>query len=205
MNTKESSKEQLILQAAEQEFLEKGFNMAKTTQIAKRAGVTHAMLHYYFRTKENLFDMIFQQKAEVIANTLFMEFNQDLPFLEKLQKAIESHFDILCQNPQLPRFIINEIVHVPERRKRFVEIVKPKVINLALRIENEMREEMAKGNIREIDPIDLIYTTVSLNIMIFLVAPGLREVQNLGEDDFNAFLQLRKKQNVETILKRVTL
>lgn len=50
------TKEQEILKAAEQEFLTKGYDGARTTSIAQAAGVTHAMLHYYFRTKEQLFD-----------------------------------------------------------------------------------------------------------------------------------------------------
>ena len=55
--------EQAILKAAEEEFLKKGYALSKTTDIAKQAGVTHAMLHYYFRTKENLFEKVFSQKV----------------------------------------------------------------------------------------------------------------------------------------------
>lgn len=56
------NKEQAILEAAEQEFLNKGFAGARTTSIAEAAGVTHAMLHYYFRTKEQLFERILDEK-----------------------------------------------------------------------------------------------------------------------------------------------
>ena len=54
--------ETLILQAAEKEFFEKGYSGAKTTAIAEAAGVTHAMLHYYFRTKDKLFEKIVSDK-----------------------------------------------------------------------------------------------------------------------------------------------
>ena len=61
--SKKDNTEQAILQTAETEFLDKGFALAKTTEIAKQAGVTHAMLHYYYRTKEKLFERVFQEKV----------------------------------------------------------------------------------------------------------------------------------------------
>lgn len=53
---KENDTEERILKAAETEFFTKGFDGARTTSIAERAGVTHAMLHYYFRSKALLFE-----------------------------------------------------------------------------------------------------------------------------------------------------
>ena len=70
MKEETSNTEQSILKAAEKEFLKKGFSGSKTTEIAKEAGVTHAMLHYYFRTKENLFNKVFEEKARQLADTL---------------------------------------------------------------------------------------------------------------------------------------
>ena len=72
---KEKSKEIAILEAAEQEFLEKGFEAAKTTKIASLAGVTHAMLHYYYRTKENLFDLVFDKKTRLLKESMFNAFD----------------------------------------------------------------------------------------------------------------------------------
>ena len=62
----ENDNERLILQAAEEEFMQKGYNGAKTTAIAAKAGVTHAMLHYYYRTKENLFQKVFSAKVQQV-------------------------------------------------------------------------------------------------------------------------------------------
>ena len=64
MKEETSNTEQSILKSAEKEFLKKGFSGSKTTEIAKEAGVTHAMLHYYFRTKENLFNKVFSKKKD---------------------------------------------------------------------------------------------------------------------------------------------
>ena len=113
---KEKNKEQAILDAAEHEFLEKGFEAAKTTKIASLAGVTHAMLHYYFRTKEHLFDLVFEKKTRLLKESLFSSFdNPDMPFQEKIRTGMEAHFEIVRANPSLPRFVLNELIYRPKR------------------------------------------------------------------------------------------
>lgn len=73
-NTERQNKEHEILVAAEQEFLTKGFDGARTTSIAQAAGVTHAMLHYYFRTKEQLFERIVDDKFAQMSHSMFVMF-----------------------------------------------------------------------------------------------------------------------------------
>lgn len=110
MKEETSNTEQSILKSAEKEFLKKGFSGSKTTEIAKEAGVTHAMLHYYFRTKENLFNKVFEEKAKQLADTFLSRVDESLPFLEKIKCFIEAHFDLLTANPELPLFIYREIL-----------------------------------------------------------------------------------------------
>ena len=102
------NKEQAILEAAEREFLDKGFAGARTTSIAEAAGVTHAMLHYYFRTKEQLFERILDEKTRLMSQSVLTAFGQpDLPLQERIRDGVESHFDFIAANPDLPRFIVN--------------------------------------------------------------------------------------------------
>ena len=82
--SKKDNTEQAILQAAETEFLDKGFALAKTTEIAKQAGVTHAMLHYYYRTKEKLFERVFQEKVDLMAHSLVATLDDGKPFLKQM-------------------------------------------------------------------------------------------------------------------------
>lgn len=83
------TKEQAILAAAEQEFLAKGFDGARTTSIAAAAGVTHAMLHYYFRTKENIFERILDEKLRLMGESVLAAFGDPaLPFLERIQEGL---------------------------------------------------------------------------------------------------------------------
>ena len=83
------NKEQAILEAAEREFIVKGFAGARTTSIAEAAGVTHAMLHYYFRTKEQLFERILDEKMRLMGESVLAAFGQPgLPLAERLRDGI---------------------------------------------------------------------------------------------------------------------
>ena len=193
--------EAAIMQAAENEFLEKGFNGAKTTEIARRAGVTHAMLHYYFRTKENLFDQVFLEKLQIVANSFSMILGKDLPFLERIKLGIEAHFDYLLANPKLPAFIIHEIIADETRREVCKAVILPKFQEVLQRLKIAMQEEVAKGTIRFIEPWDLMMNIVSLNVFVFVATPLVKMIVNVDDENFGAFLEHRKQQNVELILK----
>ena len=201
---KEKSKDQAILEAAEQEFLEKGFEATKTTKIASLAGVTHAMLHYYYRTKENLFDMVFDKKTKLLKESMFIVFdNPDMPFLEKVQTGIEAHFDFIRANPALPRFVINELIYKPKRMELLEARIKRVSGGILEKISAEIEREVKKGTINPIDPITLIVDVASMNVFVFAVMPLLRiiAIDSYGSED--AFLEARKKENVEIIMRRL--
>ena len=86
--------EQAILRAAERLFLDKGFALTSTTEIAREAGCNQALVHYYFRTKENLFEKIFEQKIRMLISNIFSIDREGGTFEEKLRRKIEAHFEI---------------------------------------------------------------------------------------------------------------
>lgn len=205
MSIKETDSEKLILEAAEAEFIEKGYGKSRTTEIAKRAGVNHAMLYYYFRTKENLFEVVFKKKAKLMSEVLLFSFTMDLPFLEKIKKGIEDHFDLLAKNPGLPNFIFNEIAHDDRLRTLFVNVIKEKAKAIRDSLKQEIDNEVEKGTIRYIDAYDLLFSIVSLNIFVFIGKPLVLGILELDEDQFLRFLEHRKQVNVEIILNRLQL
>ena len=205
MALKETENEKLILEAAEAEFLEKGYAKSRTTEIAKRAGLTHAMLHYYFRTKDNLFEMVFQSKAKLMSEVLFLAFKKDLPFLEKLKKGIEDHFDLIALNSKLPNFIFNEILYDEKLKVLFLGIIKEKATILLESLKQEIDIEVKNGAIRYIDPYDLLYSIVSLNLFVFMGAPIINGIMNFDESQYKQFLVHRKQMNVEFILHQLSV
>lgn len=206
MATKETTTEQLILEAAEAEFLEKGYGKARTTEIARRAGVNHSMLHYYFRTKENLFEVVFQKKAQSMAEIMSLSLQQDnLPFLEKLKKAIEDHFDFLAANEKIPTFIFSEILYDEKIKTIFLQIIRGKVTHVIHRLKQEIESEAARGTIRYIEPVDLLLNIVALNVFVFTTFPIMSGVLNIDEKGYAAFLEHRKEANVDTTLRQLQI
>lgn len=203
MSAKETENERLILEAAEAEFLEKGYAKSRTTEIAKRAGLNHAMLHYYFRTKENLFEVVVQRKAQLMSEVMLFTFNQELPFLEKMKKGIEEHFDFIAANDKLPNFIFNEIRHDEKLKELFINISREKAKLLLESLKREIDIEVSKGTIRYIEPYDLLYNIASLNIFVFVGAPIICGIVGFTKKQFQRFLEHRKRMNVEVILNQL--
>lgn len=206
MIIKETDNEKLILEAAEAEFIEKGYGKSRTTEIAKRAGVNHALLHYYFRTKENLFEVVFQKKAKLMSEVLIFSFEQELPFFEKIKRGISDHFDLIAANSKLPNFIFNEISQDDNLKRIFLGILKEKAIMIIAKLKEEINREVAKGTIRYIEPYDLLMTIVSLNMFPFISKPIILDILNLqGEKDISQFLERRKQLNIEIILNQIRI
>jgi len=200
----DKSREDILLDAAEHEFLEHGFQAAKTTQIAANAGVTHALLHYYFRSKENMFNMVFNKKIQLLKDSLSrLVQNPELPFLERIKIGIEAHFDFIAENPLLPRFAINELISKPERWRVFESTVRTTAAQLIEQMRLEIDREVALGTISPIDPVTLLLDIASLNIFVFAVLPVMRTFAMTSGVDEKEFFELRKKENVEIIMRRL--
>ncbi|MDR1346145.1 MAG: TetR/AcrR family transcriptional regulator [Bacteroidales bacterium] len=193
--------EQIILEAAEAEFLEKGYGNTKMVAIAKRAGVSHSMLHYYFKTKENLFQTIFLKKMQSFLQLLEGIFIRKLPFTETVRFIIETLFHFAEQNPQLPYFILNEILLNKKNRTLFLSIISPKIINNFSRLEKILINEIKKGAVRPIKPFDLMLNIISLNIFTFISLPVWEEIFSLRDKKMmKKMLDERRESNVQFVL-----
>jgi AcrR family transcriptional regulator len=206
MESKQSNSEQAILAAAEKIFVQKGFTATRTTDIAAAAGVNHALLHYYFRTKEALFERIFQEKAAQLLDAFIRSFDSDLPFFEKLKLGMERHFDFIAQDPGLPFFILRELIQNEDRN----DFIRGKLVPLALeimkRIVDAVQKEVEQKTIRPIDPQDLLLNIVSLNVFSFISLQLLFDRNDPYPSPAVArFLAQRKKNNVDTIINSIKI
>ena len=194
--------ETLILQAAEKEFFEKGYSGAKTTAIAEAAGVTHAMLHYYFRTKDKLFEKIVSDKISNLGEILLGAVcNADLPLKERIRLGIERHFDFLAANPGLPRFIINELAVHPER----ISQIRATLLAMAAEVLPGIQKELDSLPGCKVDAMMLLADIISLNVFPFAGAPMVKAVTANIYEDYDSFLEMRKQENVRTILAKLNL
>ena len=200
------NKEQAILQAAEHEFLTKGFDGARTTSIAQAAGVTHAMLHYYFRTKEHIFNRILDEKMHLMGQSILTSFGQSgLPLQERLSDGIGRHFDLIAANPDLPRFIVNEVFSRPERYDAMRSRIRGIADTLMRDLQKELNDSAEQGLTEPIDARMLLIDIVSLNVFPFMAAPIVKGAIGDAYADYDEFLALRKKENVKTILNKLKI
>lgn len=200
------STETRILQAAEKEFFEKGYAGARTASIAEAAGVTHAMLHYYFRTKDKLFEQIVAGKINMLGDIILSAIGDgNLPLEERIRQGVERHFDFIAANRDLPRFIVNEVLSRPNH----IEIMKRNalhVVNSLLgSLQREIDEYAARGLCRKVDARMLLIDIVSLNVFPFMAAPIVYSAIGDSYSNYDEFLAIRKKENVETILNKLKI
>ena len=198
--------ESRILQAAEKEFFEKGFAGARTASIAEAAGVTHAMLHYYFRTKDKLFERIITEKMNMLEEIVLSAIGDgNLPLEDRIRQGIEHHFDFIAANHELPRFLANEVHAHPER----LETMKVNMQNIAGEMLNNLQREIdecaRQEHCKQVDARMLLIDIMSLNVFPFMAAPIIGEIIGSSYENYDEFLAIRKKENVETILRKLKI
>lgn len=197
--------EQLILEAAVREFSSKGFAGARTASIAAEAGVTHTMLHYYFRTKEKLFERIFNEKVNRILNMVITPMvSSGGTIKEKIRKGIEAHFDFLMANRDLPIFFVTTLSSRPELYEEIRRLLVSAAGERNLAMQSELDSAAQRGEICRVDVNDLFADIASLNVMPFLACPIMMAALGYASEDEERFFADRKRENVEIILKRLS-
>lgn len=200
--------ETLILEAAEREFLEKGFAGAKTASIAEAAGVTHAMLHYYFRTKEKLFEKIVADKMGRLMELMFRAVgNPELPLRERLVRGVEDHFDFVAANPLLPRFVFNEIYTSPEKLETFKRVLLARAGAILEGLQLAINAEAGAGRCRQADAVMVFLDIISLNIFPFVASPVIDAMCSTLLQGYTReeLLENRKRENVRTVLSKLDI
>jgi AcrR family transcriptional regulator len=206
MEVKNQNTEQILLEAAEKLFIEKGFDGAKTTEIAKLAGVNHALLHYYFRTKENLFNCVFERIVTQMIGFFNIALEGEVPFLDKLKKAIELHFDGLATRIDLPMFILREVVQKKERRNYFLNRFFPIAKKVMAKMHGDIKREVKNGTIRPVKAQNLLLNIAALNVFSFIGAIILFDMKDEKmSGELKRFLDDRKQNNVNTIINSLKL
>lgn len=198
--------EALILQAAEKEFLENGYSGAKTTSIAEAAGVTHAMFHYYFRTKDKLFEKIVAEKMGQMKELMFSAIgNPELPLKERIELGVTRHFDFIATNSMLPRFLFNELYSSPERIEAIKSSLTASASKLLGDLQSAIDADATIGHCRKVDARQLLLDIISLNIFPFVAEPLIVALLSNEGDNRDELLEKRKKENIRTILGKLNL
>lgn len=203
MKNEETNTGQAILKAAEELFLEQGFEQTTTKQIAQRAGCNQALLHYYYRTKDNLFVQIFEEKVKFIA-THFLDINLTAQTLEeRISQMVEVHFELFRKNPRLIPFLLKEVLSDPVRVAPILDKIKQYMVKIFAKIDEALHEEIEKGAARPVSTLNVILTLVSLDMAPFIIAPVLQRVLDLTDEQLDKQLDKRKQEVVEILLRQI--
>jgi AcrR family transcriptional regulator len=192
--------EQVIVETAERLFLEKGFSGTSTTDIARKAGCNQALIHYYFRTKEKLFNVIFEKKLIFFLEQLLKVHSESVGLKERIRLMIESHFDLIAANPQFPGFITSELLASPKRLTALKGVLGDKPNLLIESLQAQIDAEVQKGGVRPIRALDLLLSMIMLNVGLFIYYPMIKNVGGLKDEDMKKSVESRKKENVIMIL-----
>lgn len=183
--------ENRILEAAKQVFIRKGYEATKMSDVATEAGIGRTALHYYYRTKDMLFDAIFDQLMDSLLPDLGVIIDENLPFLEKLPKIIERYVNTLQKNPLFPIFVINELQRDPEHIYCSVLKDLPRVEPI-MRLHAQLMNEMERGLIKKMPLYYMATTLISLLVFPMLVRNPVTTIFLEGDTEkFDAFVEER--------------
>ncbi len=164
--------EEKIFEAATEVFVEKGMDGTRMQHIADRAGINKSLLHYYYRTKDRLFEAVFEKIADQMFRKFAPVFDENLSLEEKIRFFYREHIEFLKKNPRLPSFILNEINRNPERIRKLLRNID--FDNLWKTIENQHKDELKKYNIDRKKIPQLMTSIASLSVFPF-AARGIFE------------------------------
>ncbi len=187
----EETTEQLIKKTAKNIFFTKGHINAKMHEIASQAEINRALLHYYFRSRENLFEVVLKEAMEESFIRMFRILSEDLPFEKKIEKAVHHIVDILSEYPYIESFIISEINKNPEAANS-ISVVKDGKDFLRSFLK-EIDQYLKRNKITAIKAEQFMVNMMSLCAYPSSTKIIIQQVLSLDEAQYKKFIAARKK------------
>ena len=191
MNTDLSSTRDRILSVAAEVFQQKGLAGARMQEIADKAGINKAMLHYYFKTKDDLFSQVFEQSLALFVHKIQQILASELSLPEKVAQYVDHTLDSLSANPTIPPFVMHEINRDPQR------------ITAVFAGDNRIDLSRFNGHFGSILQANQFFTDmVSLCVYPFVARPMLEKLLGMTDEGYKQFLQQRKK-HIKAVLNKL--
>ena len=200
--TKDSKTEEKIITAAREVFINKGLSGARMQEIADHAGINKALLHYYFRSKDKLFEAVFSELIKDFAPKMISALGSDLPLREKVKAYVDQIITKMKSHPELPLFIFNEMRNHPQELIKKIGIVESGALEV---MSKQLEEEIKAGNIRPMPVHEFMINMASMCIFPFLAKPMFQGMFGITDDMFNMFMDVRKESIPEYVMNAVSL
>ena len=190
--------EQKIFDAATELFLEKGVDRTSVRDIAARADINLALMNYYFRSKENLFDAILSQLVQKNTKKLIKVLDSDLGLEDKIREYVHLYIDLLSENPLLVSFFMS-ILH--RSRDRITKLKAISSLYSTDRFSQQIIEEGKNGRIRRTDPTQFYVDMLSLIAFPFAIKMLVMDKRGFTEEEFAEFIRDRKERIPEILIE----
>ncbi|MBO9616211.1 MAG: TetR/AcrR family transcriptional regulator [Dyadobacter sp.] len=188
------STEEKIKEAASIVFTKKGYGNARTRDIAEEAGINLALLNYYFRSKEKLFQIVMAERIDKLFGVLGPVLNDESTTLEqKLERITESYINMLLEHPDLPIFVLSEIRNNPEQLSNRFQARK----NLTESV--FIKQLMARRS--DVNPFHFLMNLLGMNLFPFVAKPVLQPI--LGNEEMYRQLMEQRKKLVPAWMKLI--
>jgi TetR/AcrR family transcriptional regulator len=199
MTEKDKQTEEKIFESATEVFIEKGMDGARMQDIANHAGINKSLLHYYYRTKDHLFNAVF----EMIAGQMFRKFSpvldKNLTLEEKIRFFFREHIDFLQKNPRLPGFLLNELHRNPARIKKLIQSID--INKLWTTLEAQHKDELIKYNITKETIPQLMTSIAAMSVFPFIAKPIVGSIMEKMGYDFDIYIEERKEYAADFVIR----
>lgn len=186
-----------ILNVARDLFIKNGYAGTSIRDIAAASGTNVAHIKYYFESKYNLFEIIFDEAFEILFKRVSAILTSDMPFFDMVEVWISTYYEILSEYPQIPIFILNEVNQSPDTLIK--KLVERDPLAIFARLSERITEEVKKGTIKDIPAIDLGLNILSLCVFPFMFRGLATRIANRSEIEYNEILAAHKKRVIDLI------
>jgi AcrR family transcriptional regulator len=190
MTEEDKLTEDKIFESATEVFIEKGMDGARMQDIADRAGINKSLLHYYYRTKEHLFNAVY----EMIAGQMFKKFapvlDENLSLEEKIRFFFREHIAFMQKNPRLPVFLLNEFHRNPQRIRKLIQNID--INKLWTTLEAQHMEELKRYNITKENIPQFMTTVAGMSVFPFVARPVIAGIMEKIGYNFDQYIEERK-------------
>jgi len=202
MTENDKQTEEKIFEAATDVFVEKGMDGTRMQDIATHAGINKALLHYYFRTKDQLFNAVFEMIARKIFKKFAPVFDENLTLEEKIRFFFKEHISFLQENPRLPGFLLNEVNRNPARIRKILQNVD--FDNFWLKLYEQHKDEFDRYSITKNNMPQLMMSIAAISVFPFAARGILEGILEKTGLDFNEYMENRKEYAAEFVIKAIT-
>lgn len=189
-----------ILEAAKDVFQQKGMDGARMQEIADKAGINKAMLHYYYRSKQLLFESVFSNAFAMLAPQLNKILNDDSNIENKVKNFTSNYISFISKHPYLPHFILSELNRNP---KFFEKIQKNAGFPTLDKFNAQVDLEVKNGILKPTDGKQLFINIISLNIFPFVATPLIKGFLKTDDKGFAQLMEERKTAVSDFIINSI--